>query len=313
MERWKSRLTSMPVRDALRVLDDSGKAAEKKETKHARERLEPLREAVKAAHPATYLFETETDHTVTVASLMASQPQDVRDHISETYARIRNSTPTDAPVSEGGFKKPDGTYTAEREALHRKIIETLLSPDAIAAARPAPGESPTFTILGGRGGSGKSWFTQNGVVANKPIVFDNDKIKSMLPEYQGWNAALVHEEASHIFNVADNIARSLGLNVVHDATMKTAKNSEAFAAAYKKAGYRVEGFYMFLPPDIAAERAIKRFRGPTGRFVPPDYVMASRDNDKTFDNIRHIFSRWAVYDNNVPRGEAPRLVANSDD
>lgn len=259
---------------------------------------------------AADLFDRETDPKASIESVMAAQSHETRMAIARTEARIAAGTPTDALISQGGFKNPDGTYTAKREALHRDVIGKLLSPEAIAAATPASGQKPTFTILGGRGGSGKTWFTrEGGPVKGKPIVFDNDKIKSMLPEYQGWNAALVHEEASHIFNLADNAARAMGLNVVHDATMKTAKNSEAFIEAYVRSGYQVEGYYMFVPPEIAAQRAIDRFR-TRGRFVPPGYVMASRGNEKSFDQVKGSFAKWGLYNNNVPRGTPPQLVAS---
>lgn len=103
-----------------------------------------------ATTPATDLFNKETDPHATTASIMAALPEKTRQAIKSAETRIARGTPTDAPVSEGGHKRPDGTYTAEREALHQKIIATLLSPEAIEAATPRRGEKPTFTILGGR-------------------------------------------------------------------------------------------------------------------------------------------------------------------
>jgi len=262
--------------------------------------------------PATALFESETDHNATVESIMARQPPEVHAKIAEVRHKLSEGTPTDALVKNGGHFQENGTYTPERELLHREIVSKMLSPEAIERATPEPGQRPTFTILGGRGGSGKTWLTgEHGPAdASRSIVINNDDIKEMLPEYEGWNAALVHEEATHLFNLVDSTARAMGLNVVQDATMKTPTNAAAFTRAYKDAGYRVEGYYMFLPPEVATQRALDRF-AHRGRFVPPEYVMGSRQNEKSFDSLRDQFDKWAVFNNNVPRGEAPRPVAES--
>jgi predicted ABC-type ATPase len=252
---------------------------------------------------------------------MGRQPPEVLDKIERTKERLSQVVATDAPVSEGGFRNPDGTWTDERTALHQEIISNILTPEAVAAAMPAPGESPTYTMLGGRAGSGKSWLSSSDgpVDASKSFVLDNDRIKGMLPEYQGWNAGQVHEEASHIFNVVDHTARQLGINVTHDATLKSSANAEKFVNAYKDSGYKVEGYYMFASPAVATERAIGRFMGPSGRFVPPEYSYSSRTNEASFDKLIPSFSKWAVYDGSPRSGasyhapgapRAPRLVGS---
>src|SRR5690606_24786573 len=109
--------------------------------------------------------------------------------------------------------------------LHRKIAAHFLSPERIRAATPPDGVQPTFTLLGGRGGSGKSWFKGKVYDPNKAIVLDADEIKGMLPEYEGWNAHQVHEESSDILEGLLRKARELGLNVVLDGTLKTAKSA----------------------------------------------------------------------------------------
>ena len=76
----------------------------------------------------------------------------------------------------------DAVYTPEREELHQKIIKKLLSPENIKKAMPKDGEQPTFQILGGRGGSGKSTFNKKksdaGVYhSDNVIVVDPDALK----------------------------------------------------------------------------------------------------------------------------------------
>ena len=264
------------------------------------------------ANAAERLLSEGSDHSATLAGVMAELSPQAREYVTKTNQRLATVVPTNALVSKGGFKNPDGTWTADRQKVHDEIIAKILTPEAVAAATPANGMRPTYTILGGRGGSGKSWFTgRDGPVdGGHALLIDSDKIKSMLPGYEGWNAGQVHEESTDVFNRIDAGARSLGINVIHDSTMKSGKNSEAFVKAYQDAGYRTEGYYMFLPPEKAARRAVDRANKPGGRYVPPDYVFASRTNEQSFDQIKPSFDKWAIYNNDVPRGVGPQLIAH---
>lgn len=230
--------------------------------------------------------------------------QKVRDQIAKGIS-------TNAPVSEGGHKQADGTYTPERAALHRKIVADIFTPDEIKRATPAPGEAPTLTMLGGRGGSGKSWLTQQGngpVDATKSILLDSDKLKYALGS-KGWDASLHHEEATDVLAMADAAATKLGVNIIHDATMKSESTALMRMAEYEAAGYEVEGFYMYASPETAADRALSRYAKNgkfNGRFVAPEIILGNVNNEKNFDKISAGMKRWAIYDND---GNAPQLVA----
>lgn len=208
-------------------------------------------------------------------------------------------------------KTADGQYTPERQKLHEKIISHFLSPEKIEAARPPEGQSPTFTILGGRGGSGKSWFKDKVYDSNKAITLDADEIKGMLPEYEGWNAHQVHEESGDIFDHITDLAKEYGLNIVHDATMKTPEKAKKLVQQFKDDGFNVEAHYMFLPRHEAATRAVGRFLGPTNRYVPVEVVLSNTKNEQAFDSIKGMVDKWSFRDNNVKKGEEPRLVAES--
>lgn len=207
--------------------------------------------------------------------------------------------------------KEDGRYTAEREKLHAEIIGKFLSEDRVKAAMPAEGEAPTFTILGGRGGSGKSWFEGQVYDPEKAVVLDADAIKGMLPEYEGWNAHQVHEESGELFDEITRQARELGLNIVHDATMKTAGKAVALAKGFKEDGYRVAAHYMHLPRQEAAKRAVARFLGKTNRYVPVEVVLSNTGNEQSFDEVKKIADQWSFRDNNVPKGQEPKLISES--
>jgi predicted ABC-type ATPase len=266
------------------------------------------------------------DTGATAEHVLAASPAGTAEKIAATEHALSQATPTDSPVSAGGFKNPDGTWTAGRQSLHQDIllngytdgngnfVKGIFNAEAVAAATPPAGQQPTITFLGGRGGSGKSWLTgPNGPVdASHAILLNSDHIKEALPGYAGWNAALYHEESTDILAHADKIVQAGGLNVIYDATMRSEGSSAQRVADFKNAGYKAEGYYMFTSPKEAATRAMQRFvrGGTSGRYVPINVILGSRTNEKTFDTVKPSFSRWAVYDNNTPGGK-PKLVAQS--
>lgn len=235
------------------------------------------------------------------AQLSAEQ----RRFIAESEAKIRNSVQTYALVSQGGYRNPDGSWTPERQALHARIIRDYIE-RGLESATPGEGEAPNAIMLGGRGGSGKTSSTA-GLISNpeRYLNINSDDVKSLLPEYEGWNAGLLHEESSMITDQIDRIARELGLNVILDSTLKSEGSAVKRMQDYQAAGYDVDGFFVHTTPYISAERAMARAM-TSGRFVPPEYVLGSRSNESTFDSIKGGMRSWTLIDNN---GSKARVVA----
>lgn len=199
------------------------------------------------------------------------------------------------------YSNDNGVYKRERAEYHKEIIKELFK--NAKNARPKEGEKPTFMILGGRGGSGKSKF--DGLVYDKSkyIVLDADAIKEFLPEYKGYNAFEVHEESSDILKQALKKAQKEGLNVVLDGTMKTLNSTELKINDFAEKGYNIEMYYMHLPREKAAERALGRFMGNNGRYVPLEVLLDMKNNEENFDKLKKYASKWAFYNNDVPRKE----------
>jgi len=126
------------------------------------------------------------------------------------------------------FRNAQGVWTAERQLLHREITrKVILGFDAetgvlnrsnilsngISKAKVVAGETPTYTVLGGRGGSGKSWLTGgNGPVdGRRVLLLDSDAIKKLMPEYKGYNAFELHAESSYLFDEISLIAKRMNL------------------------------------------------------------------------------------------------------
>src|SRR5262249_5195720 len=153
-----------------------------------------------APKSASDLYNEHADPSVTAEQIIAEAPAGTAAKGAEADAKLAKTVSTDKLVSEGGFKLPDGTYTPERTAGHNKILNDIFTAEAVARATPPEGQKPTITFLGGRGGSGKSWFTREGgaVDAKHAIVLNSDDIKAALPEYRGWNAGQLHEESTDV-------------------------------------------------------------------------------------------------------------------
>jgi predicted ABC-type ATPase len=247
-------------------------------------------------------LESQTTADQLMAKLSPSERAEITLAVSRANA---------APTTQSLYTDKDGHYTPERLALHQKIIDAYVNDARLKNAMPAPGEKPTLIVLGGRGGSGKSAFT-NGTLqefdASKFVTVDSDAIKAQLPEFKGWNAVQVHDESSHIESVIRSILLAKGANIISDKTLKTTGVESDIKQAIA-AGYRIEGHYMFLPPQQAASRALSRYlgKGPgmRGRLVPPEVVLSMTKNEANFDSLKKYFSRWSEYDNS---GSKPTLI-----
>ena len=234
-----------------------------------------------------------------------------------------------------------GEYTPERRKIQNEIISTQEKKDENGktvkdkngnivyekidwkSKIPPKGQKPTLVILGGRGGSGKSRFTdgslgEDGYDRNKYVVIDPDEYKTRLPEYKklvdskseyaGLNAWEVHEESSDMKKAALNIAMKKGANVVLDGTLAKTKSVLKTIAEFKKAGYNVEGAYMHLPREVSAARGVVRGMNG-GRWVPIKHLLAMKNNEDNFTELLPEFSKWSMYENT---GKDPVLVAKSD-
>lgn len=227
-------------------------------------------------------------------------------------------------------KNGDGTggYTDERTMLHQELLgQTFKNVDH---ALPGKGEKPTFTLLGGRGGSGKSAFDRQnnpksdfGVYdSKKSIVLNTDHFKELLAKRDGYpgiehRAYLYHEESSHLFKTAMRVAKARGVNVVADITMNSDKSD--VIKDFKKAGYRTEAHYMFLPPEKAVKRALERYkrggskgRLMSGRLVVPEVVLGMTKNESHFDNMRKLVDNSSLWSNDVPFGEKPKKITKTE-
>lgn len=244
------------------------------------------------------------------ASLTPEQQQFLKDRREQ----LSSETPTDR------LFRHSGAWDPERAALHERLIQQRLD-DAMERAKPAPGEAPRLVVMGGRPGSGKTTsLMESGFVPDMnnylyinadDLRGDNKKFKAGderygLPGYEGWNSSLFHTEASDLMDELEKRARDLGLNIIHDATMRSVSASEKLIHDFEDAGYDISGLFVHASPENAAFRAITRGMKPGGRFVPT-YVLGTHVNEAAFDAVKYRMSNWKLYDAN---SRTARLVAS---
>lgn len=269
--------------------------------------------ALAPGKPLSDYAKSKDDPKVTVADIYSKFSDEDVQEMEDLIAEATKLESSDREYTR------NGDYTPERLALHDKILSEFLSPEKIKAATPEKGKKPTFVVLGGRGGSGKSGFTDGKIKefdSSKFLTLDADAIKQLLdPPYEGWNAHQVHEESSFLFDKLTDMAQKMGLNIISDATLKSDKMGPILEAIQKQ-GYDIEGHYMFLPRQKAAARACGRYlkggKHERGRLVPPGVILGNTSNEENFDKLKHLFSRWSAYDNDQPKGTPPKLIDHSD-
>lgn len=195
----------------------------------------------------------------------------------------------------------DGTFnfSPEREALHKSIIASVLKGQK-------PQKSPKFNIMGGGPAAGKSTMeAANPNISKGAALVNADLIKAMLPEYgpmiaakDDTAAAFTHAESSYLVKRIQKEAFDNKFNVTLDGTGDSSVRSlMKKVSAAKEAGYQVNGFYVTIPTDVAAERALKRGKSE-GRVVPEKIIRDTHKNvSLVFPEVMNQFDSMILYDN----------------
>jgi predicted kinase len=167
-------------------------------------------------------------------------------------------------------------YAPERLQLHEKIMGEFTK-DAVCTDQI----QPIAVLTGGAPGSGKSTFLKKFapyLTSDKIIHIDADEIRAKLPEYEGWNAFVTHEETRDILKkILDNYDVPCKHDVLYDGTMANAKKYIPLINRFHDLGYKVFIIYMDIPKEVSIERAMGRYRdnktgSKYGRYVPLEVI-----------------------------------------
>jgi predicted ABC-type ATPase len=170
----------------------------------------------------------------------------------------------------------DGKLTAERKKLHDRIIADIRREQKCVADKD-PKRRPVAILTGGAPGSGKSTYLkrQLGRLLQREsgtLHIDADDIRARLPEYQGWNAMLTHDETKIIVNrLIDEVGVPCAADIIYDGTMNSPKRYLPIIEKLKSLGYAVIGYWIDVDKGVSEQRVLARYK-KSGRYVPT-YVI----------------------------------------
>lgn len=161
--------------------------------------------------------------------------------------------------------------TPTNELPNRKAIQDAAYEQAMAQGSfngtdysgPVRRERRIDIVLGLPGSGKSSVYTERISQENGSRVVDTDDYREYIPEYNGQNAGVVHEEASLIKNRVLETALDNGDNIILSTIGANAQKLERDIINYNAAGYSVHLHLNELPNHKAMARAI-------GRFLPED-------------------------------------------
>jgi predicted kinase len=267
-----------------------------------------------------------------------SQPERVVDHkhverASQVQDKLSQANDRGWSTIDQHYDPNDRRWLTERQIIHRELIDDLYE-----RAVDVPCDRKAI-MAGGLGGAGKSTVLENfaGIDLSQYLTINPDDIKEemakrgLIPEVEGLSpmeaSDLAHEESSYIAKRLARRAMDDGKNVIWDITMSSKESTEARLDDLDRDGYRTTGIFVDIPVEESVLRIDDRHRtgheqycngvGLGGRYVPPEVVRSQADpewgsvNRRVFEQVKHRFVAWAVYDNSV-YGRDPVLVASSD-
>jgi predicted ABC-type ATPase len=201
-------------------------------------------------------------------------------------------------------RNPDGSmsFSKERQAFHKRLIAAFLD-------GYAPQEKPRYHMMGGGPASGKSVMEKaNPEIAEGHALINADEVKGMLPE--AWNedgtlnAALAHEESSHVAKLIQQEAFARKVGVTLDGTGDGGeKGVRKKLEQARRHGYEVHGYYVSTDVDTAIQRAKQRASKPPYRSVPDKLLRKThKDVSQTFPTVMDEFDSAKLYDSSTREG-----------
>lgn len=241
---------------------------------------------------AAQIAASKVEAAKSAEKVIADQGPEFAQKLSEYRERLRTGTQT------RDLHKKDGVYTPERKALHQKIVDEFTK-------NVTPSQSPTFTLMGGLPGSGKSSIV-NEKNLNNTVRIDSDEVKMRLPEYEGWNAGLCQLEADDVVAQILVQAASDKKDILLDGTLKNYDKANRMMDVMGNLGYKTGVIFSNVSPENSMRRAVARFQ-KTGRLVDPMYI-ASHDhqNINSYERLKNEVDFAELYDNDQ-QGVPPQL------
>jgi hypothetical protein len=242
---------------------------------------------------------------------------DANPHLAAASRMVRAARMNEADTRRA-WSGADG-YHPMRAALHERLAASALNPFAAAAA----GGKPQAVLAIGNHCAGKSTpgLAAAGGAAPAWTVASSNDLMERLPEYQGWNAPLLHSEAEDVAALAMKMAVARRHHVFVEHVGHDLEEAWALAGRLGDAGYDIHLVHADVPPAEAAARAAGRFldnpfglasrHEPSARYVPPEYVaddVGGRPAATYLELRDHpAVATWRSYDASGGPGSVPKL------
>lgn len=200
----------------------------------------------------------------------------------------------------------DGVYSADRDALHRSIVSSLLKKDG----PPVSGRQPLAILIGGGTASGKTSLRKAVVEGElqklgvRAVTVDADEIKERIPEYEAFKASepkdaarLVHRESCDIAVMLLKELLRLGKHFIYEGTMAQTRRYLQLIDALRRKEFEIHIYVVDVPLETALRRADERAR-VTGRKVPHPVIRYTHGKiPVTVEALKDKVDRYQVYDN----------------
>lgn len=189
--------------------------------------------------------------------------------ISEIERRNKKQTPTNElpnrePIVESAYQKAMRQGSFDGKGYNGSVRQ----------------ERRMDIVLGLPGSGKSSVYTERISQEQGARVIDTDDYRGYIPEYNGSNAPVVHEEASSIKARVMDKALANGDNIILSTIGNNAEKLEQKIIKYNRLGYRVYLHLNELPNNKAQARGLGRFfheDGTTGRYVSPELIASYED------------------------------------
>ena len=196
------------------------------------------------------------------------------------------------------FNNTTKRYSQKRRELHKEIINSFIG-DVVCIQQ----DEPIAILMGGSPASGKSSFLKKYapyLLKEDLLRIDADEVRSMLPEYEGWNASQTHLETKDIVETLLS-DRTIGIpcefDLIYDGTMNNTKSYKPLIALLKKLGYKIFAVYIDnVPYEVIKKRALERYQ-KSGRFVPMEVIDDFFEKGKTaLNKIKEQVDGYMIID-----------------